>query len=73
VAAANRAQQAVAEFQTAPATEEALHILVASYDRLALPELRDAAERVLKASFPDSRYLNGGGSGDLDRAWWKLW
>lgn len=72
LAAANRAQQAVTEYQTAPATEEALYILVASYDKLELPVLRDDAQRVLKTSFPDSRYLTGGLT-DPDRAWWQFW
>src|ERR1700712_2053595 len=54
VAAANRAQQAVQEFQRSPSTEEALVILAQSYDRLGLNELRDDTERVLKANFPTS-------------------
>lgn len=72
VAAANRAQQTVAEFQTAPAAEEALFILAASYDKLEMPDLRDAARRVLEASFPDSRYLSQE-FGDAERRWWQLW
>jgi outer membrane protein assembly factor BamD len=72
VAAANRAQQAVAEFQQAPALEEALYIMVASYDKLALTELRDAAERVLRLNFPDSAFLRLGRAA-RDRAWWKFW
>jgi tetratricopeptide (TPR) repeat protein len=42
VAAANRAQQAVTEFQQAPALEEALHMMVLSYDKL---QLQAAARR----------------------------
>jgi outer membrane protein assembly factor BamD len=72
VAAANRAQRAVADFQTAPATEEALYLMMVSYDRLELPELRQAAERVLKQNFPTSRYL-AEGLGAPDRAWWQFW
>lgn len=71
VAAANRAQQAVSEFQQAPAVEEALFILVASYDKLELNELRDAAERVLRQNFPNSAYLRGNLAGD--RPWWRIW
>lgn len=74
VAAANRAQQAVSEFQQSPATEEALHILVQSYERLQLKDLRDGAERVLRTNFPDSVYLGGRGAGaSADRPWWKVW
>ena len=54
VAAANRAQQAVQEFQRSPSTEEALVILAQSYDRLGLVELRDDTARVLKANFPNA-------------------
>ncbi len=72
VAAANRAQQAVQEFQRAPAVEEALYIMALSYDKLALPELRDDAQRVLTSNFPDSRYLKSGFAAP-DRAWWQLW
>ncbi|MFZ2651188.1 MAG: outer membrane protein assembly factor BamD [Burkholderiaceae bacterium] len=56
VAAANRAQQAVREFQHAPAVEEALGIMVQSYDRLGLHGLRDGAERVLRKNYPESPY-----------------
>ena len=54
VAAANRAQQAVHEFQQSPATEEALYIMAQSYDRLGLTQLRDDADRVLQANFPNT-------------------
>lgn len=57
VAAANRAQQMVTEFPQSPATEEALAIMVDSYTRLQLTELRDSAERVLQLNFPESPYL----------------
>lgn len=72
VAAANRAQQAVREFETAPATEEALALLVRSYDRLGLAELRDDARRVLERSFPKSALLEGAGDARKG-AWWRFW
>lgn len=73
VAAANRAQQAVTEFQQAPAVEEALHIMVRSYDKLQLTTLRDAAERVLRKNFPDSPYLTGATAKASARPWWRFW
>lgn len=73
VAAANRAQQAVKEFQYAPAAEEALYLMMASYEALGLKPLRDDAERVLRKSFPDSRYLAYGLAGEAPKPWWKLW
>jgi outer membrane protein assembly factor BamD len=72
LAAANRAQTAVTEFQQAPAAEEALFIMVQSYEKLQLTELRDAAERVLKQNFPDSDFLRRGFAA-RERPWWKLW
>ncbi len=72
VAAANRAQQAVQQFQRSPSTEEALVILAQSYDRLGLVELRDDAERVLKANFPNST-INTDAFGRRKTPWWQLW
>ena len=72
LAAANRAQRAVGDFQTAPATEEALYLLARSYDRLGLDELRDGADRVLKQNYPDSRFLRDGLLAP-DKAWWQFW
>lgn len=72
VAAVNRAQQAVAEFQYAPAAEEALYILMQSYEKLELPVLRESSERVLRKNFPDSAFLTQGLTA-RDKSWWKLW
>jgi outer membrane protein assembly factor BamD len=72
VAAANRAQQAVVDFEGAPATEEALYIMVLSYDRLGLELLRDDANRVFQKNFPDSK-LPSQGLGRSGRAWWHIW
>lgn len=72
LAAANRAQQAVQEFQNAPAIEEALYLMASSYDRLGLIPLRDDALRVLNASFPNSE-LPRRGLAVTERPWWKLW
>ncbi|MBP7442118.1 MAG: outer membrane protein assembly factor BamD [Thauera sp.] len=71
VAAANRAQTAVSNFPQAPATEEALFLLVKSYDAMGLAQLRDDAERVMRTNFPDSVYFRGGP--EDDRPWWQLW
>lgn len=71
VAAASRAQNAVAEYREAPAIEEALYIMVKSYDALDLPELRDDAARVLKTNFPNSVYFRGGP--DRSKPWWQIW
>jgi len=71
LAAANRAQDAIKNYQGAPAVEQALYILMKSYDALDLPKLRDDAERVLKANFPNSVYFTGGPK--KDKPWWQIW
>ncbi len=72
LAAANRAQQAIIDFQTSPSTEEALFILVQSYDRLNLTTLRDDANRVFVKNFPDSTLPKTGLRG-AQKAWWHFW
>src|SRR5262245_12206402 len=71
VAAANRVQFTLKTYPRAPANEEGLVILVQAYDALALNDLRDDAERVMKKNFPDSKYLKGGGG--KGAAWWRIW
>jgi len=69
IAAVNRAQVALTTYPRTPANEEALDVLVRSYDKLELPQLRDDAQRVLKQTFPDSKYVTG----VSDKPWWKFW
>ena len=71
VAAINRAQTAVSNFPQAPAIEEALFLMVMSYDKLGMAQLRDDADRVMRKNFPDSVYFRGGP--EDDRPWWQLW
>lgn len=71
VAAANRAQFAVQNYPQAPALEEAVFIMVKAYDALGMADLRDAADRVMRKNFPESRYLTGKATRDVP--WWKLW
>jgi len=72
VAAVNRAQQALVDFQRAPATEQALYIIVQSYDRLGLTTLRDDANRVFVQNFPDSQ-LPKTGLPTGGKSWWHVW
>lgn len=71
VAAINRAQAAIANYPQAPAVEEALFLLMQSYDRLGMNDLRDDANRVLLSNFPNSVYLAGGPADK--RPWWQIW
>lgn len=70
LAAINRAQTALTEYQYAPAAEEALHLMAQSYRALNLPELQADTEKVLRKNFPQSQYVDAAGP---RKAWWKLW
>ena len=72
VAAINRAQAALADYREVPALEEALFIMVQSYDALGMTALRDDARRVLQASYPNGDFLTKG-SRQVAAPWWKLW
>jgi outer membrane protein assembly factor BamD len=72
VAAVNRAQTVVTEFQQSPAAQEALFIMAESYNRLGLNELRDDADRVLRQNFP-STTMHADGVGSAKKPWWQLW
>lgn len=70
VAAINRAQIALNDYRDVPALEEALFIVVQSYDKLGLPILRDDAMRVMQKSYPKSAFLTGSGG---PKPWWQFW
>lgn len=72
LAAANRAQLAVADYPDVAAVEEALAIMIKSYDALGLNQLRDDTKRVLEKNHPKSEYLSGGAKLSPN-PWWKLW
>ena len=59
-------------YPNAPAIEEAVFIMVKAYDALGMEDLRDAADRVMKKNFPQSKYLSAKGF-KRDVPWWKLW
>jgi outer membrane protein assembly factor BamD len=72
VAAINRAQITVSDYQGVPALEEALFIIVKSYDALGMTQLRDDAKRVLEKTYPQTEYLVHGFKVNPD-PWWKFW
>ena len=71
LASLNRAQLAVQEYSDAPAREEALFLMMRSYDKLGMPVLRDDTQRVLVLNYPNSRFLNPNAAGDAP--WWRFW
>ncbi|MDD5296386.1 MAG: outer membrane protein assembly factor BamD [Rhodocyclaceae bacterium] len=72
LAAANRAQFAIQTYPDAPAQEEALYLLVKSYEALGMKDLKADAERVLTKTYPKSEFLAGRESVNK-KAWWQPW
>jgi outer membrane protein assembly factor BamD len=68
LAAANRAQASLVTYPQTAANEDALIVMIRSYDRLGLTQLRDDTERVLKASYPTGRYFTAEA-----KPWWNFW
>jgi outer membrane protein assembly factor BamD len=68
VAAVNRAQYALTNYPRAPAIERALAVLVKAYDAMGMNDLRDDANRTLKANFPETNIKLG-----QRGKWWKFW
>ncbi|MFY9328077.1 MAG: outer membrane protein assembly factor BamD [Georgfuchsia sp.] len=71
IASADRAKQSIEQYPNAPATEDALILMIRSYDALGIKDLRDDTLRVLKKNFPKVDYAAK--SLDSVDPWWKLW
>lgn len=74
VAAANRAQIVITQYQQAPQVAEALAILVKAYTQLNLPLLANDALKTLQLNFPNSPELNAATGKDIPKAkvnWWQ--
>lgn len=72
LAAVNRAQSALADYRDVPALEEALYIMIKSYEALRMDKLHEDSKRVLLTNYPNSRYFTRGFARD-DQPWWKFW
>lgn len=72
VAAINRAQSAITDYQDVPAIEEALFILMRSYEQLGMTQLAADTRRVLEKTYPQSEYVTTG-SKSSKQPWWKFW
>jgi outer membrane protein assembly factor BamD len=73
LAAANRAQLVIRDYDRAPAVEEALYILTKSYEKLGMTQLSNDAARVFKLNFPDSEMMLTGQRVKKERRWWQFW
>ena len=67
VAAINRLQAAIQDFQGAPAIKEALELLADCYDKLQMTQLRDDTLRVLQTNYPAQAQV------PPRKSWWKFW
>lgn len=81
LAAANRAQAALSQYEGAPALEDALGLMVQAYDKLGLEDLKASSLRVLRQNFPQSAYLGAAAepasatpsAEPTQKPWWKVW
>jgi outer membrane protein assembly factor BamD len=70
VAAAQRAKQAIEQYNGAPSMRDALEVLIAAYERLDLEELAKQTREVYRLNYegePEQR------TAARDKPWWKLW
>jgi len=72
LAAINRAQTALSDYREVPALEEALFIMVKSYEALGMTQMRDDTRRVLEASYPNGDFVTKGFRPGGE-PWWKFW
>lgn len=66
VAVVNRAKRVVEEYHSTPSVEDALALLVFSYQQMQLDDLSAGARRVLALNFPNSTYLGEQGQKALE-------
>lgn len=67
IAAANRASKVVNDYKNTPYVEEALAIMMSSYDRLSQQDLASDSKRLLELNYPESTYLAKNGWYDKNR------
>ena len=72
LAANNRAQRVISQYQNTRHVEEALAIMVYTYEKMGNTQLKDDTTRVLQANFPNSPYLSKPWQAN-DMPWWRYW
>lgn len=72
LAAINRCQYVIENYQETPAVEEALVTMVSAYELLGIDDLKQDTLRVLQANYPQSRFSGKNAPSD-QRIWWKFW
>lgn len=69
VGAINRAKYAIENYDGAPAIQEALQIMVASYQKLDLKELAASTQKVLAENYGDAN----SDQPKQNKHWWEFW
>jgi outer membrane protein assembly factor BamD len=69
VAAINRAQEILTDYEGVPAAEEATYIIMMSYQKLNMPQMSKDYERVLLDNYPDTTLIEKG----IDRNPFSVW
>ena len=72
VAAINRAQLAIRDYRNAPAIEDALHIMMLSYQKLGQDQMAEDTKRDMAGTFPDSPYVTGHARPGVQKSWWQF-
>ncbi len=72
VAAAQRANNAVEQYDGAPAIRDALLVMIESYERMNLNELAEQTRQVYQANFEGSG-LPRAAQAEVSKPWWKIW
>ena len=75
VAAINRAQTTLNDYQNSAAVEDALIILIDSYEALGLTKLKEDTIRVLESSYPKSQYFTDKAPPPPppSKSWYQFW
>jgi len=72
LAAVNRAQTTLTRYPQAPANQDALVMMILSYEKLGMKELAADSKRVLQKNFPNNEMLAPGAK-EPGKSWWKVW
>jgi len=73
VAAANRAKGVLTDYPQAPATLDALQIMVQAYDAMGIKDLRDDAQRVLDVNAAKIGATTAKLPPHVEKSWWRFW
>ena len=71
IAAINRAQDAIVRFPNSPMHRDALEVMIESYDRMGMKDLRDDTRKVLVKNYPQDKMAAEGAN--RSKPWWKFW